>query len=53
MHGDADSLEVLREKVRGTNINEHTLLATDYLNHLNEPIMLLEMVAEHCPKSSS
>ena len=46
MHGDADSLEVLREKVRGTNINERTLLATDYLNHLNEPIMLLEMVAD-------
>jgi hypothetical protein len=46
MDGDADSLEILREKVRGTNINEHTLLATDYLNHLNEPVMLLEMVAD-------
>ncbi len=46
MHGSADSLELLREKVKGTNINEHTLLATDYLNHLNEPVMLLEMVAD-------
>ena len=31
--------------VRGKNINENTLLATDYLNHFNEIIMLLEMVA--------
>ncbi len=30
--------------VRGKNINQETLLATDYLNHFNEIIMLLEMV---------
>jgi hypothetical protein len=30
--------------VKGKNINEETLLATDYLNHFNEIIMLLEMV---------
>jgi hypothetical protein len=30
--------------VKGKNINENTLLATDYLNHFNEIIMLLEMV---------
>lgn len=30
--------------VRGKNINENTLLATDYLNHFNEIIMMLEMV---------
>ena len=30
--------------VRGKNINQNTLLATDYLNHFNEIIMLLEMV---------
>lgn len=30
--------------VRGKNINENTLLATDYLNHFNEIVMLLEMV---------
>ncbi len=35
-----------QEKVRGTNINEQTLLATDYLNHFNEIIMTLEMVAD-------
>jgi len=34
----------------GTNINPVTLLATDYLNHFNEAIMLLEMlpVAPDC-----
>ncbi len=46
MDGDVESLEHLRKEVKGTNINEQTLLATDYLNHLNEPIMLLEMVAD-------
>ncbi len=35
---------VFQEKVRGTNINENTLLATDYLNHFNEIVMTLEMV---------
>ena len=30
--------------VRGKNINQNTLLATDYMNHFNEIIMLLEMV---------
>jgi hypothetical protein len=31
--------------VKGRNINEKTLLATDYLNHFNEIIMLLEMLS--------
>lgn len=35
-----------QEKVRGSNINEQTLLATDYLNHFNEIVMLLEMVPD-------
>ncbi len=30
--------------VKGKNINEETMLATDYLNHFNEIIMLLDMV---------
>jgi hypothetical protein len=30
--------------VRGKNINQNTLLATDYLNHFNEIIMLLELL---------
>lgn len=32
--------------VKGKNINQNTLLATDYLNHFNEIIMLLELVPE-------
>ncbi len=35
-----------REKVADTNISNQTLLATDYLNHFNEIIMLLEMVPD-------
>src|SRR5262245_54037562 len=31
-------------RFEGTNINPVTLLATDYLNHFNEAIMLLEML---------
>ncbi|MEI6986459.1 MAG: hypothetical protein WCK65_10035, partial [Rhodospirillaceae bacterium] len=33
-------------KVKGTNISERTLLATDYLNHFNEIVMLIEMVPD-------
>lgn len=32
--------------VKGTNINETTLLATDYLNHYNELVMLLDLVPD-------
>ncbi len=35
-----------QEKVRGSNINEQSLLATDYLNHFNEIVMLLEMIPD-------
>jgi hypothetical protein len=30
--------------VKGKNINQETLLATDYLNHFNEIVMLIDMV---------
>jgi hypothetical protein len=46
---EEDELEgymAFREKVRGTNINKQTLLATDYLNHFNEIVMLMEMVPD-------
>ncbi len=36
----------MRARLAGTNINEETFLATDYLNHFNEIIMLLEMVPD-------
>ena len=35
-----------QKKVAGTNISSTTLLATDYLNHFNEIVMLLEMVPD-------
>ncbi|ODA67305.1 hypothetical protein A7A08_02052 [Methyloligella halotolerans] len=34
-----------RSHIPGTNINEATLLASDYLNHFHELVMLLEAVA--------
>ncbi len=43
--GDAD-FRAMQEKVKGSNIDEMTLLATDYLNHFNEIVMLLEMVPD-------
>lgn len=42
----ADALAELRGRVRGSNINEKTLLATDYLNHFNEFVMLLDLVPD-------
>jgi hypothetical protein len=30
----------------GTNINEKTLLATDYLNHFNELVMVLDLIPD-------
>ena len=35
-----------QEKVKGTNINEETLLATDYLNHFNEVVMMIDMLPD-------
>jgi len=35
-----------QDKVRGTNINEETLLATDYLNHFNEVVMMIDMLPD-------
>lgn len=37
-------VEDVRQQLAGTNINAQTFLATDYLNHFNEIIMLIEMV---------
>jgi len=38
--------EALNERALGTNVNPQTLLATDYLNHFNEVIMLIGMVPD-------
>lgn len=36
----------IHDRVEGTNIDEVTLLTTDYLNHFNELVMVLEMVPD-------
>ncbi len=36
----------LAARAAGSNVNETSLLATDYLNHINEVIMLLEIVPD-------
>ncbi len=38
--------EARAAELRAANINPHTGLATDYLNHFNEAVMLLEMVPD-------
>ena len=43
MANDADFI-AFQEKVKGTNIDAQTLLATDYLNHFNEIVMLIDML---------
>ncbi len=36
--------DALRAELAGSNINKTTFLATDYLNHLNEAVMMIELV---------
>ena len=36
----------LSRRAEGSNVNEKTLLATDYLNHINEIVMLLDLVPD-------
>lgn len=43
------AVEDLRRRLAGTNINQQTFLATDYLNHFNEIVMILEILAD-CPE---
>lgn len=43
---DDPGYAAMSASVAGRNINPQTLLATDYLNHFNEIIMLLEMVPD-------
>src|SRR6201987_1898644 len=40
------SKEARAAQLRAANINPRTGLATDYLNHFNEAIMLLEMIPD-------
>ena len=41
-----ESCTALQTRAEGTNVSAQTLLATDYLNHFNEVVMLLEMVPD-------
>jgi hypothetical protein len=43
---DSGGYLAMQDKVRDSNIDGTTLLATDYLNHFNEVVMLLEMVPD-------
>ncbi len=43
---EADDPASFGARLAGTNINEQTLLATDYLNHFNEIVMILEMIPD-------
>jgi hypothetical protein len=40
------NFQAFSAKVEGTNINPQTLLATDYLNHFNEIVMMLDMIPD-------
>ncbi len=43
---DCKELHDWRVKIAGTLINPDTLLATDYMNHFNEVVMLIEMLPD-------
>lgn len=43
--GDS-TYEAMRAKVAGSNLDPQTFLATDYLNHFNEVVMLIEMIPD-------
>jgi hypothetical protein len=36
----------LCQRAQGSNVNDRTLLATDYLNHINEIVMLVEIIPD-------
>lgn len=43
---DENAYAAIKVRAAGTNLDPVTLLATDYLNHFNEIVMLLELVAD-------
>ncbi|MFM2128506.1 MAG: hypothetical protein RL477_52 [Pseudomonadota bacterium] len=46
MSAIVDDIAALRARARAANVNPQSLLATDYLNHFNEAMMLLELVPD-------
>ncbi len=45
-HDETPEYLEFKARCEGTNINPQTLLATDYLNHFNEIVMLIEMIPD-------
>lgn len=43
---EAPDLEEFRSTLEAANINPASFLATDYLNHVNEPVMLIGMIPD-------
>lgn len=43
---DGSASDAFRARLAGTNINPDSLLATDYLNHFNEIVMMLDLVPD-------
>lgn len=43
---DVDAVAAMATRCEGTNVNAQTFLATDYLNHFNEVVMLLGMLGD-------
>jgi len=43
---ESEAYHAFSDKAQGTNIDPQTLLATDYLNHFNEIVMLLELIPD-------
>lgn len=43
---ERERFEAFAARVDGTNISAQTLLATDYLNHFNEIVMLIDMIPD-------
>ncbi|MBT4486689.1 MAG: hypothetical protein HOK30_25190 [Rhodospirillaceae bacterium] len=43
---NSDPIASLKARITDTNIDGNTFLATDYLNHFNEIVMLLEMIPD-------
>lgn len=39
-------IESFKERIAGTNIDNRSLLSTDYFNHFNEVVMMLGMVGD-------
>ncbi len=46
MPNTLSQLQQFRARAEGTNVNAVTLLATDYLNHFNEALMLAELLVD-------